>query len=115
MFIRRPVQPVRPGAVYYKSPKQLPALLAGAGADLGGRQARLALEDGELTHAEYVSLAGLLDPAEIALLREGARMHDRVHECIPGLYRAGMTDWMFSVEIEHQIRLSGFRATWGAT
>ena len=123
LFIRRPVTPVKPDAVFFKSPKQLPGLLAAAGF-IPPR--RLALEDGELTHAEYTAVSSLFPSSEvvggssllyrmrmiksrqeIAQLREGAKVHDDIHRRIPELYRDGMTDWMFSVEIERLIRSAG--------
>jgi len=122
-LIRRPLTPAQAGAIRLKSPAQLPDLLHGAGLP---PPKHLALEDRELPYAEYTYLSGLFpgasilggsallyrirmikSPYEISLLREGAKVHDETHRRIPSLYREGMTDWAFSVEIEHQIRRMG--------
>ena len=122
-LVRRPVGYTGDNVVPFKSVRQLPGLLADAGF---APPTLLALEDEELSYAEYTDLTRLFasseptggsiflrtlrlikSPHEIALLRAGATVHDAVHGHIPALYRAGMTDWDFSVAIEHQIRLMG--------
>ena len=123
LLVRRPVLPTLPEAVYFKSPKQLPSLLCDRGLPL---PRRLALEDCELTHADFTATAGLFAKSEVVegsfllhrlrmiksdheieLLREGARAHEAVYEYIPRLYRDGMTDWELTAEVDRYVRLTG--------
>ena len=46
-------------------------------------------------------------PMEIELIAQSGRMQESVYRRIPGLYRPGMSDLEFQIEIEHLSRLSG--------
>ena len=87
---------------------------------------KLMLEGDELPYTEYCRLAGLFPeaevvngtplirqarsvktPVEIEMFRRSGIAHAKAYEQIPGVYRPGMTDIEFSIEIERLMRLQG--------
>ena len=46
-------------------------------------------------------------PFEIETFRRSGKLHEAAYSHIPSLYREGMTDLQFSIEIERQMRLAG--------
>lgn len=46
-------------------------------------------------------------PVEIEMFRRSGIAHAKAYEQIPGVYRPGMTDIEFSIEIERLMRLQG--------
>lgn len=87
---------------------------------------KLMLEGDELSYTEYNRLAALFPDAEVvngtSLIRQARSvktlmeietfrrsgvLHDKAYEQIPSVYRPGMTDLEFAVEIEKLMRLQG--------
>ncbi len=87
---------------------------------------KLMLEGDELPYTEYCRLASLFPetevvngtplirqarsvktPVEIEMFRRSGIAHAKAYEQIPGVYRPGMTDIEFSIEIERLMRLQG--------
>ena len=87
---------------------------------------KLMLEGDELPYTEYCRLTGLFSeaevvngtplirqarsvktPVEIEMFRCSGIAHAKAYEQIPGVYRPGMTDIEFSIEIERPMRLQG--------
>lgn len=87
---------------------------------------KLMLEGDELPYTEYCRLASLFPeaevvngtpvirqarsvktPVEIEMFRRSGIAHAKAYEQIPSVYRPGMTDIEFSIEIERLMRLQG--------
>lgn len=124
LFIKRPnniegehIHPIR------KS-EQLPELLQECGLPM---PAKLTLEGDELSFSEYNRLAACFPEAEVVpcgtslirkarsvktnieleIFRRSGIAHAKAYEQIPSVYRPGMTDLQFSVEVERLMRLEG--------
>ncbi len=121
LFVKMPVG--IEGAVYYKSPKQLPALMQEQGICLHGQ---VWMDMGNASAQEYLlfstlfpavrwwdgsdvfrSIRAVKDEEEIGIFRETCRVHTDIYRKIKKLYRPGMTDRAFSAAIEHESRLHG--------
>ena len=125
-FVRQPnhLRDSRPGAVHLiRKPEDIPAILAAAGVAVGGP---VALELDSDTYSEAVRLARVfgqepvqnISPSvrlarsvktavEQDMLRRSGIKQSLVYERIPHLYREGMTDIEFQIEIERASRLEG--------
>ena len=124
LFIKRPndiegehIHPIR-------KPEQITGLLKECGLPL---PVKLMLEGDELPFTEYNRLAAcfpetevvscgtalirqarsIKTPIEIEMFRRSGIAHAKAYEQIPGVYRPGMTDIEFSIEIERLMRLEG--------
>lgn len=124
LFIKRPnniegehIHPIR-------KPEQLPELLQECGLPM---PAKLTLEGDELSFSEYNRLAACFPEAEVVpcgtslirkarsvktnieleIFRRSGIAHAKAYEQIPSVYRPGMTDLQFSVEVERLMRLEG--------
>lgn len=123
LFIKRPnnidgehVHPIR-------KPEQITDLLKEKGLPL---PQKLMLEGDELSYTEYNRLAAIFPeaevvngtplirqarsvktPVEVELFRRSGLLHAKAYEQIPTVYRPGMTDIEFSIEIERLMRLQG--------
>lgn len=124
LFVKRPNNIVGEHIHFIHKPEQLPDLLKEAGLPL---PARLMLEGDELPFNEYRRLAACFPDSEILpcgtalirqarsvktemeinLLRRSAMAHAEAYAGIPSVYRTGMTDRQFSIEIERLMRLQG--------
>lgn len=125
-FVRQPnhLRDVREGAVHFiRKPEQIASMLAEASVTV---DAPVALELDSDAYSEAVRLAAVFGqqpqqnispvvrlaravktPAEQAMLRESGIRQSYVYERIPRLYREGMTDIEFQIEIERASRLEG--------
>lgn len=125
-FVRQPnhLRDVREGAVHFiRKPEQIATMLAEASVTV---DAPVALELDSDAYSEAVRLAAVFGqqpqhnispvvrlaravktPAEQAMLRESGIRQSYVYERIPRLYREGMTDIEFQIEIERASRLEG--------
>jgi len=102
-----------------KSVKQIPDML-------NKPPKRVMIDDGDITGAEWARLCGVFDASEcvgasdilreirsvktsyeIEIMKKGARIQAEVYKIYPTLYRPGMTDTEFSIELEHVSRLHG--------
>lgn len=123
LFIKRPnnikgehVHPIR-------KPEQIPSILKEIGLELPNK---IILEADELPFTEYNRLAEVFDNAEvingssiirtarstktrmeIEKFRRGAEKHTKAYQQIPSIYKKGMTDLEFSIEVERIMRLEG--------
>lgn len=122
-FVRRP-QVIEEGNVCpIRKLEDIPALIQSRG---GVLPRRIMLENDESSYsdikrqhsifpnAEYGNATALLrrlrmikTPGEIELFRRTAAIHGEVYACIPSVFRPGMTDREFQVEIEHLMRSYG--------
>ncbi|WP_298651604.1 Xaa-Pro peptidase family protein [uncultured Proteiniphilum sp.] len=123
LFVKRPsdiaderVQPIR-------KPEQIPGILSEAGLPLPERilfeadqlsfnaatrlQAALEMPQTKNISGELRKLRAVKSEYELEQMRESARIHAKVYELIPSLYRKGMTDLELQIEIERQMRLHG--------
>lgn len=125
-FVRRPavLKCAHPERMFLiRKPEEIPAKMAGAGFPAG---AEVALELDSLAYADAMRLAAALgqQPSqnisplirraravktdrEQELLRASGVKQSLVYERIPHLYREGMTDIEFQIEIERASRLEG--------
>lgn len=122
-FIKRPNNLTGSQVVYIHKPEQIPEILAEKGVQLPGN---LMLEGDELPYTEYLRLANVFKssvcsngtplirearsiktPYELDMFRESAQAHARAYRRIPEIYRPGMDDLHFSIEVERLMRLEG--------
>ncbi|MDR0988584.1 MAG: Xaa-Pro peptidase family protein [Prevotellaceae bacterium] len=123
LFVRRPNTLTGERIHALRKPEEIPALLH----ELGMPQPhKLMLEGGELSYAEYTRLAACFPQSEtingtpllhqirsvktemeIALFRRSGIAHAKAYQQIPSVYKEGMTDRQFSIEIERLMRLEG--------
>jgi len=122
-FVKRPVGLVGENIAYIRKPEQLPDLLREYGLPL---PKRLMLEGDEMSHGDWMRLQACFEGMElmngtndlrkvrsiktdyeVSLIRSSAEAHVRAYKRIPEVYRPGMTDNAFSIEIERLMRLEG--------
>lgn len=124
LFVKRPNNIEGEHIHTIRKPEQLPELIAECGLPA---PAKLMLEGDELSFNEYKRLAACFPDAEIVpcgtalirqarsvktemeigLFRRSAAAHAAAYGQIPSVYRPGMTDRQFSIEIERLMRLEG--------
>ena len=123
-FVRRPVGLQGDNVHYIRKPEQMTEILAALGLP---RPRTLLLEGDTLSHNEYGRLASLFadadvsprgtalirqvravkTPFEIERVRTSAARHDAMYRHIPALYKPGMTDTDFAIELERAARRHG--------
>lgn len=124
LFFKRP-NTLQGDAVHpIRKPEQLTELIAQCGLPL---PKRLMLEGDELSYSEYQRLAACFPDAEVLpcgsrlirqartvkteweqeVFRRSAEQHTKAYSRIADVYRPGMTDVEFSIEIERLMRLEG--------
>lgn len=122
-FVKRPVGLTGENVRYIRKPEQLPDLLKEFGLPL---PERLMLEGDEMSHGDWMRLQACFEGVElvngtndlrrvrsvktdyeVSLIRSSAEAHVRAYKRIPDVYRPGMTDNAFSIEIERLMRLEG--------
>lgn len=122
-FVKRPVGMTGENVQYIRKPEQLPDFLKEYGHSL---PERLMLEGDEMSHGDWMRLQACFPGVElvngttdlrkvrsiktdfeVSLIRASAEAHVRAYKRIPEVYRAGMTDNAFSIEIERLMRLEG--------
>lgn len=122
-FVRRPSGLDLENVVYIRKPEQLPELLA-------ERSVRLPksiwLEEDEMTHSEWLRISKIFPDAvtsnsthkirevravksdfELELVRQGGRKQSEAIMAFPSLFRQGMTDNDFAIEMEREARKRG--------
>lgn len=124
LFIKRPNNIEGEHVHAIRKPEQLPQLLEACGLP---QPARLMLEGDELSFVEYNRLAACFPqtevlpcgtqlirearsvktPFEIESFRRSGAAHTQAYLQIPSVYKSGMTDRQFSIEIERLMRLEG--------
>lgn len=122
-FIRRPAGLEGNTLRYIRKQEDIPGLLQADGIKL---PETLMVESGEMSHLDWLRIqacfpnATLLDGTadlrnirsiktdyECSLIRASAEAHVRAYRRIPSIFRPGMTDVDFSIEIERLMRLEG--------
>ena len=122
-FVKRPVGLVGADILYIRKPEQLPELLLESGLLM---PKKLMLEGDEMSHGDWMRLQACFTGVElmngtndlrkvrsiktdfeVSLIRSSAEAHVRAYKRIPDVYRPGMTDNAFSIEIERLMRLEG--------
>lgn len=122
-LVKRPIGLINPHLAYIRKPEQIPAYLAMDELEL---PRRLLLEADELSHTDYMRIATVFpkaeflnattvlrrlreikSPFEIKELRVSAKCHSEVYADIPKLYKKGMSDILFQIEIERRMRRRG--------
>lgn len=122
-FVKRPVGLTGENLHYIRKPEQLSDLLAECGLPL---PEKLMLEGDEMSHGDWMRLQACFEGVElvngtndlrkvrsiktdleVSLIRSSAEAHVRAYKRIPEVYRPGMTDNAFSIEIERLMRLEG--------
>jgi Xaa-Pro aminopeptidase len=123
-FVRRPYGVIENDQVIaIRKLEQLPGLLMGLKMPL---PRKLMLEGGEMTYTDWVRTAAVFPDAdlldgthqirqvrsvkteyELNEVRESARLQALAFTKFPALYKTGMTDHEFSVEMEREMRLHG--------
>lgn len=122
-FIRRPDGWTGEGVFQIKKIEQVPDLIKKHGLSL---PKRIAIEEEEISHAEFVratklfpcsetvSASGILrwrraikSSFEIEIMRRAGRAHADAYSRFPQLFNPGMTDRNFAVELEAELLRSG--------
>lgn len=123
LFVRRPVGIDSQNAVYIHKPELIPDILKDKGISM---PAKLMLESDVLSlsqaqrltaamgqpeiinvSAEMRRLRSIKSEYELDVMRECARIHAYVYNQIPNIYRKGMTDLDFQIELEYLMRKNG--------
>ena len=123
IFVKRPNNIKGEFVFSIRKPEQIVEILQEQGLPM---PQKLMLEADELTFTEYTRLANLFPesevvngtpiirqarsiktPLEIEMFRRSGIAHDKAYSQIPSVYRSGMTDREFSIEIERLMRLEG--------
>ncbi len=122
-FVRRPVFPAEQGLHPIRKIEQIPDILQSLGYDM---PRRVLLELDELPYSDILRQQALFPNAEfgsassfmrqvrmiktdyeIDLIRRTAWRHKEFYEQIPELYKPGMTDHEFQLELEYRMRQMG--------
>lgn len=123
LFFKRPNNITGEHSFSIRKPEQIVDILKEKGLPL---PAKLMLEGDELPYSEYCRLASIFPEAEVVngtslirqarsvktaveieMFRRSGMAHTKAYEQIPSIYRPGMTDIEFSIEIERLMRLQG--------
>jgi len=122
-FVQRPLGLKNDGIIYIRKPEEIPNLLNERGFTL---PKSLFLETGQIFHSEFLRLEAAFHPAktgnmtsilrkarmiktpwEIEQFRYSASKHVEIFQIIPSLFRKGMTEIEFEIEIEYVMRKLG--------
>lgn len=122
-FVKRPTTLTGEGIISIRKPEQIPELLQERGLPQPKRvlieadhlsfnaasrlQAALGMPRIENISGKLRAIRSRKSNFELEQIRESARVHSKVYEMIPSLYRRGMTDLELQIEIERQMRLHG--------
>lgn len=122
-FVRRPVGLNGENVLYIRKPEQIAEYLAEHHIPM---PETLLLEADSVPYNEYVRLTSIFSPKkvlngtpliraartiktdyELGLIRKSGAQHSALYRRVAALYKEGMTDLEFSIEIERQARLLG--------
>ncbi len=123
LFVKRPNGIEGENVVYIRKPEQIPDFLRERNIALPNKlmlendvlsfstvsRLQVAFEMPELLNVsgELRRIRSVKSEYELNQMRECAKIHARVYEQIPRLYRKGMTDIEFQLELEREMRLAG--------
>ena len=122
-FVRRPLGLNGTQVVYIRKPEEIGEYLQKNGIAFPDK---LLLESDSISYSDYKRYETIFTPKEILngtallrrcrsiktpyeidLIRRSGELHAKAYETIPSLYRKGMTDVEFSIELEHECRKQG--------
>lgn len=122
-FVRRPLGLHGTQVVYIRKPEEIGEYLQKNGIAFPDK---LLLESDSISYSDYKRYETIFTPKEILngtallrrcrsiktpyeidLIRRSGELHAKAYETIPSLYRKGMTDVEFSIELEHECRKLG--------
>ena len=122
-FVRRPLGLNGTQVVYIRKPEEIGEYLQKNGVAFPDK---LLLESDSISYSDYKRYETIFTPKdilngtallrrcrsiktpyEIDLIRRSGELHAKAYETIPSLYRKGMTDVEFSIELEHECRKLG--------
>ncbi len=122
-FVRRPLGLNGTQVVYIRKPEEIGEYLQKNGIAFPDK---LLLESDSISYSNYKRYETIFTPKEVLngtallrrcrsiktpyeidLIRRSGELHAKAYETIPSLYRKGMTDLEFSIELEHECRKLG--------
>lgn len=122
-FVRRPLGLNGTQVVYIRKPEEIGEYLQKNGIAFPDK---LLLESDSISYSDYKRYETIFTPKEVLngtallrrcrsiktpyeidLIRRSGELHAKAYETIPSLYRKGMTDVEFSIELEHECRKLG--------
>ena len=122
-FVRRPLGLNGTQVVYIRKPEEIGEYLQKNGIAFPDK---LLLESDSISYSDYKRYETIFTPKEVLngtallrrcrsiktpyeidLIRRSGDLHAKAYETIPSLYRKGMTDVEFSIELEHECRKLG--------
>ena len=122
-FVRRPLGLNGTQVVYIRKPEEIGEYLQKNGIAFPDK---LLLESDSISYSDYKRYETIFTPKEVLngtallrrcrsiktpyeidLIRRSGELHAKAYETIPSLYRKGMTDGDFSIELEHECRKLG--------
>lgn len=122
-FVRRPLGLNGTQVVYIRKPEEIGEYLQKNGVAFPDK---LLLESDSISYSDYKRYETIFTPKEVLngtallrrcrsiktpyeidLIRRSGELHAKAYETIPSLYRKGMTDVEFSIELEHECRKLG--------
>lgn len=122
-FVRRPLGLNGTQVVYIRKPEEIGEYLQKNGIAFPDK---LLLESDSISYSDYKRYETIFTPKEVLngtallrrcrsiktpyeidLIRRSGELHAKTYETIPSLYRKGMTDVEFSIELEHECRKLG--------
>ncbi len=119
-FVRRPTGLTGDGLTYIRKPEDIPSLVSNANIRILGlefdsqaysvcQRIMKAFEGVETRNISGVirKARSVKSDYEIHMVSRSGMMHTDVYERIPKLYKEGMSDIEFQIEIEHESRLKG--------
>jgi len=123
IFVKRPVGMEGDDIHYIRKPEQMPGIMKEKGIK---PPRKLMVEGDEMGHTEWTRLQACFSDSEfingttclrkvrsiktdyeISLIKASAEAHVRAYKRIPEVYRPGMTDTEFAIEIEYIMRQEG--------
>jgi len=132
-FVQRPSGLAGEQVIYIRKPEEIPTILKERNIPL---PETLFLESDQITHNEFLRFEAVLHPVrtgnmtallrkarmiktpwEIEQFRFSAKKHTEIFQAIPALFRKGMTEIAFQIEIEYLMRKNGsigYFRTYGA-
>lgn len=122
-FVRRPLGLNGTQVVYIRKPEEIGEYLQKNGIAFPDK---LLLESDSISYSDYKRYETIFTPKEVLngtallrrcrsiktpyeidLIRRSGELHAKAYETLPSLYRKGMTDVEFSIELEHECRKLG--------
>lgn len=118
-FVKRPVHLTGKGVTLVRKPEEITGLISAAPRCIAFEMSTLSVNDFKRLSALWPDAKAVdLSPAvraarsvktaaEIDLIRLSGEKQERVYRRVPSLFRPGMTDVQFQIEIERALRLEG--------